>query len=282
MNSITFNPDKHVLGVLCIQKHEWEKTGLSLRYSKGNGKCVVCNQLWKPEKRLIEFTQNNFPLIDIKRFYLGQLCKRQHLFDNYEYSLRYQKSGACVECYRDRSKNDPVYQEIIRKSYDRIKNSPERKAYEVMYRKTEARRLALKRWNSSEKKRQASCRYIHSEKGKAKNKQLGRMRRARKQLNHAFKYTGDEVKQRFQEFDNCCAYCGSKAVEIDHAIPINSGGPDVLSNFLPSCRNCNVRKSDYELITWFQQQPFFTKQRLKKILKTLGLTEHTLGQLPLF
>jgi len=36
-----FNPDKHVLGKLCIHNHEFEETGQSVRF-QSDGKCVVC------------------------------------------------------------------------------------------------------------------------------------------------------------------------------------------------------------------------------------------------
>lgn len=288
MNSLaSFDTSKFYLGKLCSNNHEWNNTRQSLRYKHLNknrkiGKCVECNRTWQPKEEVLRFTSENFPEIDINCFYLGVLCKRQHQWKGHNYSLRYRTSGACVDCYKDRRRNDPAYITILRKSYERIQQSGKRKAYETIYRKSEGRKQALKRWNASEKKRICSNRYRHSEKGKAKGKEIGRRRRAQKQLNHTFTYTKQQIDELFQFFDGCCAYCGNQATEIDHAIPVHCGGPDVLGNFLPSCRNCNVRKSDNDLMDWFMQQPFFTTKRWKKILKVLGKNQHNLNQLPLF
>ena len=40
-----------------------------------------------------------------------------------------------------------------------------------------------------------------------------------------------------------CYYCGQEANQVDHVIPIASGGdPMSLDNLVPSCRRCNLRK----------------------------------------
>lgn len=44
-------------------------------------------------------------------------------------------------------------------------------------------------------------------------------------------------------FDGRCAYCGkpltSKQMRVDHVIPVYDGGPNDISNFMPSCQDCN-------------------------------------------
>lgn len=39
-----------------------------------------------------------------------------------------------------------------------------------------------------------------------------------------------------------CHYCGGKAGELDHVIPISRGGVHCLENVVPACRSCNARK----------------------------------------
>ena len=40
-----------------------------------------------------------------------------------------------------------------------------------------------------------------------------------------------------------CFYCGQEANQVDHVIPIASGGdPMSLDNCVPSCRRCNLVK----------------------------------------
>ena len=44
-------------------------------------------------------------------------------------------------------------------------------------------------------------------------------------------------------FGGRCAYCGKpitpKQMRVDHVIPIYSGGPNDISNYMPSCQDCN-------------------------------------------
>lgn len=52
-----------------------------------------------------------------------------------------------------------------------------------------------------------------------------------------------------EDYCGRCAYCGKYAkLEIDHVIPANAGGSHDLSNFVPACRSCNAKKSDYPLL----------------------------------
>jgi len=40
-----------------------------------------------------------------------------------------------------------------------------------------------------------------------------------------------------------CYYCGGEASQVDHVIPIASGGdPMSLDNLVPSCKRCNLSK----------------------------------------
>lgn len=47
-------------------------------------------------------------------------------------------------------------------------------------------------------------------------------------------------------FGKCCAYCGNyihfEELEVDHIIPRIRGGRDVMENYYPSCRPCNISK----------------------------------------
>ena len=39
-----------------------------------------------------------------------------------------------------------------------------------------------------------------------------------------------------------CQYCGRKATDADHIIPMKLGGSDEPNNLTASCRNCNASK----------------------------------------
>jgi hypothetical protein len=61
-------------------------------------------------------------------------------------------------------------------------------------------------------------------------------------------------RTRFEVFkrDNfTCAYCGKKPpdvmLELDHLVPVSTGGSNVVSNLVTSCEACNRGKSDVSL-----------------------------------
>jgi 5-methylcytosine-specific restriction endonuclease McrA len=39
-----------------------------------------------------------------------------------------------------------------------------------------------------------------------------------------------------------CSYCGGIATEWDHVNPLRNGGPNAISNLVPSCAPCNRRR----------------------------------------
>lgn len=49
--------------------------------------------------------------------------------------------------------------------------------------------------------------------------------------------------------DFTCVYCGLRTpdVQVDHIIPRQVGGPDVLHNLVAACPPCNSRKRDHQL-----------------------------------
>lgn len=59
-------------------------------------------------------------------------------------------------------------------------------------------------------------------------------------------HTEAEWAKRFEEYKGCCAYCGVKPLRIvrEHVITLTKGGTDEITNVVPACARCNVRKSD--------------------------------------
>ncbi len=110
-----------------------------------------------------------------------------------------------------------------------------------------------------------------------------RRRKAKERGNHVVRVTSAQIRHRFQQFDHCCAYCGSSVpnLQTEHFLPISRGGTHVLSNILPACQPCNSSKMAHDPESWYCSQPFFTEQRWRTILRVLGKQRGPVGQLSL-
>jgi HNH endonuclease len=114
------------------------------------------------------------------------------------------------------------------------------------------------------------------------NHEKSRRRKARLRGNHVIHVTTAQIRQRFAEFDHACAYCGCHGdLHQEHFLPISKGGTHVLSNLLPACQPCNYSKRDHDPEAWYRVQPFFTKQRWRRILSVLGKRRAPIDQLAL-
>lgn len=130
----------------------------------------------------------------------------------------------------------------------------------------------LWRWNYM---MSPSLRRYHHEKS--------RRRKALERGNHVVRVTSAQIRERFKQFDHCCAYCGTAPSELqtEHFLPISKGGTHVLSNILPACQTCNYSKRALDPETWYRSQPFFTEQRWRMILNVLGRHRGPVQQLSL-
>ena len=70
-------------------------------------------------------------------------------------------------------------------------------------------------------------------------------------------------------FEFRCAYSGqvlSKSTRsLDHIKPLNRGGEHDIWNIVPMHRRLNSSKNDNNLLEWYQEQDFYSKDRLQKI-----------------
>jgi 5-methylcytosine-specific restriction endonuclease McrA len=65
------------------------------------------------------------------------------------------------------------------------------------------------------------------------------------------------------KYHHCCAYCFSdKHIGMDHVVPIARGGPDVASNVVPCCRECNSSKGSRTVLEWVAR----LEQRIERVL----------------
>ena len=78
------------------------------------------------------------------------------------------------------------------------------------------------------------------------------------------------LRQRFNEFGNCCAYCGrGGGMEVEHVYAISKGGAHDIGNIVPACADCNSSKRTNDMETWYRSQPFFSELRLHRIRRVI-------------
>ena len=107
-------------------------------------------------------------------------------------------------------------------------------------------------------------------------------KKARNRGNHTVKLCQKDIDQRYAEFGNQCAFCGSaNRLIVEHFIPRSKGGPHAIGNILPACHRCNTSKSNHDPEEWYRRQAFFTESRWRKILRVLDKRKGSVAQLPL-
>jgi hypothetical protein len=71
------------------------------------------------------------------------------------------------------------------------------------------------------------------------------------------------------EFNQRCAYCGSKSkrLTLDHVLASSKGGINSWRNLVPACAKCNGSKGSKNLSDWYTLSlPCYSEQRLQRIL----------------
>lgn len=68
-----------------------------------------------------------------------------------------------------------------------------------------------------------------------------------------------DLLELFEDCLKMCAYCGagltSATVQIDHIVPLKSGGSDEMDNLTVCCKPCNSSKGSKSLIVWLASRP---------------------------
>jgi 5-methylcytosine-specific restriction endonuclease McrA len=78
-----------------------------------------------------------------------------------------------------------------------------------------------------------------------------RMGRGRGRGRRATDLTPLQWQQILADFDSLCAYCGATCnAEVEHLIPLGSGGEHSAWNVIPACRACNAARKTLPLDEW--------------------------------
>lgn len=56
-------------------------------------------------------------------------------------------------------------------------------------------------------------------------------------------------------FNDRCSYCGGVGqMQVEHVVPISSGGSNTIENIVPACRSCNGSKGNKSLVFYLAQR----------------------------
>lgn len=194
---------------------------------------------------------------------LGALCRKEHRWNDYPLSLRIKhgKGWVCKQCQSER-KPGPSKKISQRAWYRANIKELQRKSRE---------RMRIVCANRSQEQKELVA---------ARAREATRRRRAVERGVTFARLSVGQIRQRFQQFDNRCAYCGSAGrMEIEHAIPIARGGTHAIGNILPACSRCNQNKHANPIEDWYKNQDFYSDTRWRKICRVLGWTHSSVGQL---
>jgi len=64
-------------------------------------------------------------------------------------------------------------------------------------------------------------------------------------------HSDEEWEVLLEQYNGMCAYCHTgEAEHRDHVVPLKYGGSDSITNILPACADCNLRKGSLMPVEW--------------------------------
>ena len=168
----------------------------------------------------------------------------------------------CKECKKRYDKQ--------RHEANRDKRNKQNKQYREANREKEAERKKRYYEANKEKVAERHKQYYESPQGQAVAFNIQQRRRA-KEKQQGTGITKDQWLEMMKFFDFRCAYSGerlsNKTRSIDHIVPLNSGGDNMIWNCVPMTRSLNSSKQDKDMLEWYRGQDCYDPNRLAKIYK---------------
>ena len=285
-------PNSQRLGKLCSAGHSWNELGVSLRNRQGH--CIKCKAITRleterqkaldpeyrarrsaaakernarrmaqdPEGEMRRRKETHQRRVQSGKVREYKAALRQRLLDQglttrgreRVNSLPLQPLQPLQRALRDAGRSPSVARLVMNEQLRHWREHPsERKAH--------YRRWAQVRW-WLEYQTKPDLRLYHREKSKR--------RKAQNRGQTPLQISVSALRQRFNEFGNCCAYCGAGGdMEIEHVCAISKGGAHDIGNIVPACSRCNTSKSNSDMEDWYRFQPFFSELRLHRIQQVL-------------
>lgn len=199
----------------------------------------ICN-CCKEEKEYSEFPKKS----STADGYYG-FCKSCKSTKDKEYR---EKNAGALEAKR-KEKYYKDHESTLKKTRERYHNASEetkekRKSTKVEYNKNASEEV-------KNNKKLYDKAYFSSEQGKLVTLRSIHKRRAQKLSTSDNSITNKALENLKISQDYKCVYCdcnlefsSSKAVHLDHVVPLSKGGSHTLSNVVWTCASCNLKKSD--------------------------------------
>ena len=127
------------------------------------------------------------------------------------------------------------------------------------------------REKNKDKRREYDKKYRMSPRGQVVTFNKHHKRKLRKE-NQGSGITKEQWVEMMEFFDWKCAYSEltldkNKNRTIDHIIPLSKNGDHEIWNLVPMCSNYNFQKQDKDMLEWYQEQEFYSEERLMKIIE---------------
>lgn len=301
-----FDKAKYQLGTLCKHGHAWPGTELSLRkIHPVSNSCMGCCGRKQSDWLLsfLDYEAMGWP----PELTLGKVCRRGHEWRGIGATLRV--GGRCMECDQDkaaerrktvpaprmsRQERKRIYKAKVRqrnmdqglttRGTERVRATPLQRAIRAAGRSPSVARLVmneqLRHWREHPQARAAHDRqwaqaswwleYQINPDLRLYHREKAKRRKAQNRGQTPAQIPVAALRQRFNEFGNCCTYCGAGGdMQIEHLEPISKGGAHDIGNIVPACARCNTSKRSHPMERWYRAQPFFSELRLQRIRQVM-------------
>ena len=212
------------------------------------------NKQWRKDNKehIKEYNEKNKDRINKKHKEYYENNKEQ--IKEYQKEYRENNSEKLLEKYKEyRENNKEHISEKRKERYEKNKNKE--KEYQREY------------YNKNKEK----CKEYQKEYRENNPEKVFNYATRRRQLeeNQGEGITKDQWYEMMEFFNWECAYSGVSLEKdnrsIDHIVALNNGGLNEIWNCVPMLRNLNTSKHTSDMLEWYVQQDFYSKERLNKI-----------------
>lgn len=269
----SFDAKRFYLGTLCKRGHAWADTNQSLRRVSGGNACIECEKIYVSNRR-------NTPEKEAyRRRYANEYSRAKNKLSRPSRS-KHALPGESRDDAAARLRAERIVNKALRAagrcpSVARLVMDAQR---EYWRENPEAKREHDRQWS----KAKWWLEYQTKPELRLYTRQKSKRRKALLRQQTAHQLSASDIRARFEQFGNRCAYCGASGdMQIEHVIAISRGGTHAIGNIVPACQECNYSKRDKDVEAWYREQSTFCEKRWKKICRVLGWQQSSVGQIPL-